>query len=110
MLFHLKAYDVLIGDKNAVKWVKHKGPLNVVELGAQPIEGGHESDGTHLAIARAFVKDNGIIGIGGTGVVGLFPGKVSSKMDGAYVTVGEKEIMVKASFFYFYEKYRFFFC
>ena len=95
----VKAYDVLIGDKNAVKWVKHKGPLNIATLGAQPIVGGHESDGTHLAVARAAVNDNGVMGIGGTGTVGVFPGKVSSKMEGAYVTVGEKEVMVKARFF-----------
>lgn len=79
----VKAYDVLIGDKNAVKWVKHKGggPLNVAKLGAQPIEGGYESDGTHLAIARAFVHDGGVMGMGGTGIKGVFPGKVSSKME-----------------------------
>lgn len=91
----VRAYDILIGDPNAVKWVAHKGPLRVTELGAQPVEGGYESDGTHVAIARAHVDDNGLLGIGGSGIEGVFPGKISSKMEGAYVTVGEKEVMVK---------------
>lgn len=59
------------------------------------MEGGYESDGTRLAIARARVNDNGMLGIGGSGIEGVFPGKVSSKWDGAYVTVGEREIMIK---------------
>ncbi|KAI5123876.1 hypothetical protein M0805_005693 [Coniferiporia weirii] len=78
----VKYYDVLVGDAKAVKWVPHKGHLSISELGAQPIEGGHDPDGTTLAIARGRVKRD------------LFPGKASTKLDGAYITVGEKEVKV----------------
>ncbi|KAI5123877.1 hypothetical protein M0805_005694 [Coniferiporia weirii] len=91
----VKYYDVLVGDAKAVKWVRHKGHLSISDLGAQPIEGGHDPDGTALAIARGRAKEkDGIMGMGGGGKEGLFPGKASSKLDGAYITVGEKEVKV----------------
>ena len=62
------------------------------------MEGGHEDEGTPLAIARAKAKEHsGIMGIGSGGKKGVFPGKASPKLSGAYVTVGDKEVGVDVS-------------
>ncbi|KAH8119165.1 hypothetical protein DFH11DRAFT_1722720 [Phellopilus nigrolimitatus] len=94
---HVNYYETLVGDAKGVKWVPHKGHLSISALGgAQPIEGGHENDGTPLAIARACVHEKqGVMGIGAGGKEGIFPGKASTKLDGAYVTVGDKEVKVE---------------
>ncbi|KAH8119169.1 hypothetical protein DFH11DRAFT_426824 [Phellopilus nigrolimitatus] len=94
---HVNYYEALVGDAKGVKWVPHKGHLSISALGgAQPIEGGHETDGTPLAIARACVHEKqGVMGIGAGGKEGIFPGKASTKLDGAYVTVGDKEVKVE---------------
>lgn len=72
------------------------GRFSFESLGARAVDGGHEDDGTPLAIARAHAKErSGLLGIGGGGASGLFPGKASPKLDGAYVTVGDKEVKVE---------------
>ena len=79
------------------------GTFSFDRLGARPVEGGHEDDGTPLVIARGHAKEHsGILGIGGGGEKGLFPGKASPKLSGAYVTVGEKEVKVDVSVFPFF--------
>lgn len=102
---HVKQYEVLVGDSRGVRWVPSSGTFSFEKLGARPVEGGHEDDGTPLVIARARAKEHsGILGIGGGGKEGLFPGKASPKLSGAYVTVGDKEVKVDVSvifFFYF---------
>ena len=95
---HVKQYEVLIGDPRAIRWVPVEGTFSFDKLGARPVEGGREDDGTPLVIARAHAKErSGILGIGGGGQEGLFPGKASPKLSGAYVTVGDKEVKVEVS-------------
>ncbi|KAL5523918.1 hypothetical protein ACEPAG_8091 [Sanghuangporus baumii] len=93
---HVNQYEVLIGDPRAVRWVPMSGTFSFDNLGARAVEGGREDDGTPLVIARARAKErSGIFGIGGGGEEGLFPGKASPKLSGAYVTVGDKEVKVE---------------
>ncbi|KDR70428.1 hypothetical protein GALMADRAFT_884972 [Galerina marginata CBS 339.88] len=79
---HVEEYEVLIGDMNRLKWVPASGRLNVNSLGYRPVPAGHENDGTPLYIAEAPHKD------------AVHPGKVSEKLDGAYIPYdgGEKHI------------------
>jgi len=79
----VKEYEVLVGDNNRLKWVSASGRLNIADLGLRPVEGGREKDGTPLYIAHAPYK-------GATQ-----PGKVSQKLDGAYITYGGKEKVIK---------------
>jgi hypothetical protein len=90
---------------NRLHWVSTSGRLNVGNLGYRPVEGGHETDGTAIYIARGPYKD------------ATHPGKASEKLDGesksscqyrvvdlfifsgAYVTYGGKERVVKVSLF-----------
>ncbi|TFK44555.1 carbohydrate-binding module family 12 protein [Crucibulum laeve] len=76
-------YEILLGDMRALRWVPAKGKLSVSELGHRPVEGGHESDGTRLYIAKAEHK----------GV--QYPGKASEQLDGAYIPYKETEKRVK---------------
>jgi len=77
-------FEVLIGSRSGVRWVKAKGTLEMSELnGARPVEGGREADGTPLFIAHAIYKGNTI------------PGKASSKLSGAFVPYDDDEKEVK---------------
>ncbi|KAF8588707.1 carbohydrate-binding module family 12 protein [Ramaria rubella] len=71
--FQVGAYEVLIGDGRAVRWVDTHGHLKPAGLGCRLVEGGHEEDGTFLFIARADHKH------------GVYPGKASEVLDGAYI-------------------------
>jgi hypothetical protein len=74
------------------------GRFSFDAAGGRTVEGGKEDDGTPLAIARGKAKEHsGVFGVGGGGQKGLFPGKASPKLNGAYVTVGDKEVEVKVS-------------
>lgn len=55
-----------------LRWVSAHGHLNVQSLGARPVEGGRESDGTPLYIAKAFHKG------------AEHPGKASEKLHGKF--------------------------
>lgn len=79
---HLDTYEVLVGDARAVHWVEAHGRLNLNELGARPVEGGHEADGTPLYIAQAHVNN------------GVHPGKCSEKLSHAFIPYNgsEKEV------------------
>lgn len=78
----LDTYEVLVGDRNAVRWVDVSGRLKLNELGARPVEGGHEADGTPLFIAQGHVNN------------GVHPGKISEKLSHAFIPYGgtEKEV------------------
>jgi hypothetical protein len=70
-------YEILIGNERAVKWIKCKGhPKN---LGAQPVEGGRESNGDPLYIIQ--VEHHGEI----------HPGKGGPKWDFAMYGYGYVE-------------------
>ena len=49
-------------------WVEASGRLDLNALGARPVEGGRESDGTLLFIAQGHVNN------------GVHPGKISEKL------------------------------
>jgi len=76
-------YEILIGDSRAVRWVDSHGHLQLHSLGAQPVEGGREKDGTPLYICQAPYK-------GGT-----HPGKTSPTFNGGVIAWGGKEEIVK---------------
>ncbi|CAL1707879.1 unnamed protein product [Somion occarium] len=79
---HLPTYEVLLGDPRAVRWVDFHGRLDLARLGARPVEGGREAKGTPLFIAQAHHKN------------AIHPGKISEKLDSAFIPYGggEKEI------------------
>ncbi|KAI0071721.1 carbohydrate-binding module family 12 protein [Panus rudis PR-1116 ss-1] len=79
---HVDKYEVLLGDKRAVRWVDAHGRLNVQNLGARPVEGGRESDGTPLYIAQAHYHN------------AITPGKISERLNAAFIPYSgtEKEI------------------
>lgn len=66
----LSKYEVLVGDQRALRWVQSQGRLSIQNLGARPVEGGREKDGTPLFIASAQHGPN------------VIPGKVSERLDG----------------------------
>jgi hypothetical protein len=76
-------FEVLVGDMSHLRWVSTSGRLNVASLGYRPVEGGHEKNGTPVYIARAPHKE------------ATQPGKVSEELDGAYITYGGKEKVIK---------------
>ena len=67
----LETYEVLVGDARAVHWVDAHGRLDLSALGARPVEGGHEADGTPLFVAKAHLHNS------------VHPGKISERLDGA---------------------------
>lgn len=78
----LKDYEVLCGDSRAIRWVDVNGRMNVQSCG-RLVEGGREADGTPLYVAQAPYK-------GGT-----HPGKASERFDGAVISYGDDEKLVK---------------
>ena len=68
----IKQYEVLLGDSQGVRWVPHRGRFDPNSLGARPVEGGREADGTPLYIAQAHVNN------------GIHPGKCSEKLSRAF--------------------------
>jgi len=76
---HVKQFEVLIGQHSATRWVRASGKLKPHELGHRPILGGNEQDGTELFIARAEHKG------------AIIPGKASKWLNGACITIDNKE-------------------
>ncbi|KAI0822071.1 carbohydrate-binding module family 12 protein [Trametes gibbosa] len=76
---HLPKFEVLVGDMRALRWVDTHGRVDLERLGARPVEGGREADGTPLFIAQA--HHHGAI----------VPGKCSSKLSGAFVPYAATE-------------------
>jgi len=79
----LDTYEILVGNNNKVKWVTVKGSLKVDSLGATPVDGGKENDGTPLYIARA--------PYGESDPIDVHPGKVSEKLGGTLIPYGGTE-------------------
>ncbi|KAI0357544.1 carbohydrate-binding module family 12 protein [Trametes cingulata] len=76
---HLPKFEVLVGDMRALRWVDHHGRLDLDRLGARPVEGGHEADGTPLFIAQAHHHD------------AIVPGKCGPKLDAAFIPYANTE-------------------
>ncbi|KAI1794981.1 hypothetical protein LXA43DRAFT_971022 [Ganoderma leucocontextum] len=76
---HLAKYEVLVGDKRAVRWVDFRGRVELDKLPGRPVEGGREANGTPLFIAQA--SHSGAI----------VPGKCGPKLSGAFVPYGNDE-------------------
>ncbi|KAJ3483283.1 hypothetical protein NLI96_g6428 [Meripilus lineatus] len=72
-------YEILLGNPNSVRWVDGHGRLNLQSLGARPVEGGYEANGTPLFIAQASIKGS------------IQPGKISEKLDRAFIPYGGDE-------------------
>ncbi|KAG5646269.1 hypothetical protein DXG03_003865 [Asterophora parasitica] len=79
----LDTFEVLLGNLPALRWVPTRGKVNVSSLGYNPVEGGHEHDGTPLYIIKAVH--------GGV----YYPGKASATLDGAYIPLGGTEKNIK---------------
>lgn len=75
----LPKFEVLVGDMRALRWVDTRGRVDLDRLGARPVEGGREADGTPLFIAQA--HHHGAI----------VPGKCSVRLDGAFVPYANTE-------------------
>ena len=71
----------------ALRWVDWRGRVDLDALGARPVEGGREADGTPLFVAQAH-HHNAIV-----------PGKCSPKLSAAFVPYDntEKEKKVRLS-------------
>lgn len=94
----MRQFEALLANPQAVRWVPHSGRFDPSESGLRAVEGGREDNNTPLFIARAHAKEHqGILGFGGGGKEGLYPGKCSPVLDKAFVTVGEKEVGVSVS-------------
>ncbi|KAI0328989.1 carbohydrate-binding module family 12 protein [Cubamyces sp. BRFM 1775] len=76
---HLPKFEVLVGDMRALRWVDCHGRVDLERLGARPVEGGHEADGTPLFIAQA--HHHGAI----------VPGKCGPKLHAAFLPYGNSE-------------------
>ncbi|EPQ57167.1 hypothetical protein GLOTRDRAFT_58343 [Gloeophyllum trabeum ATCC 11539] len=79
----VETFEILIGDMRGLRWVDTSGHLDVQSLGATPVEGGRESDGSPIYIAQA--PHHG----------GIHPGKASAVLDGAYIPYDGTEKKVK---------------
>jgi len=79
----LDTYEILVGDMNGLQWVDSSGHLNVESLGLRPVEGGRGKDGELLYIAEA--PHNGAV----------HPGIASTKLDGAVIPYGGKQVHVQ---------------
>jgi len=81
--YDISSYEVLVGNSNAIRWVPTGGVLRIDQLGARPVEGGHENDGTPIYIASVDFHGS------------RHCGKATTKLDGAYIAYGDKEERVK---------------
>ncbi|KAJ3516540.1 hypothetical protein NLJ89_g1050 [Agrocybe chaxingu] len=80
---HVEDYEVLAGDMSQLRWVASSGKLHLASLGARPVEGGREVDGTPIYVAKAPHKG------------AEHPGKVGENWDGAYIPYDGEEKLVK---------------
>ena len=78
----------------SVRWADMSGSFSDKYLHpSQIVKGCHEDDGTELAIARAMAREHMHIGLFTEMHIQL--GKASSKLSGAYVMAGKKEVEVE---------------
>ncbi|PPR05943.1 hypothetical protein CVT24_006668 [Panaeolus cyanescens] len=76
---HVDTYEILLGDSNRLRWVPYSGKFSLASLGAQPIEGGREANGTRIYVVQAFHKG------------AVHPGKVGDGWDSAYIPYDGRE-------------------
>ncbi|KZV69357.1 carbohydrate-binding module family 12 protein [Peniophora sp. CONT] len=81
--FEVTTYEILLGDERAVHWEHLRGRFVPQNLYNSPVDGGHEANGTPIAVARA-EKDGWII-----------PGKASANVEGANIAHHGKEKRVE---------------
>ena len=75
----LGKFEVLVGDKRAVRWVDYRGRIELDKLPGRPVEGGREADGSPLFIAQAH-HNNAIV-----------PGKCGPTLPAAFVPYANDE-------------------
>jgi len=80
---HLDTYEILVGNMQGLRWVSAHGRLNLAALGARPVEGGRDPDGTPIYIAKAPHKG------------AEHPGKASERLDGALIPYDGGEKLIK---------------
>ena len=68
-----------MGDSRATRWVDCEGRFDPESLGARPVEGGREADGTPLFIAQAHYNN------------AIVPGKCSTHLKAAFVPYANSE-------------------
>ncbi|KAF8482951.1 hypothetical protein DFH94DRAFT_843948 [Russula ochroleuca] len=79
----LNKFEVLIGDPKGIRWVSYSYQLDLQRLGATPVEGGKEANGTPLYIAR--VKYSG----------GVHTAKVGTHLPAAQLAFSGTEVSVE---------------
>jgi len=73
-------FEILCGDKNAVRWVNHSSGHGVIQAqGWQPVDGGREEDGRFLFVCQVLHEG------------GVHPCKAQDNTDFAIFTYGGKE-------------------
>ncbi|KAI0704032.1 hypothetical protein C8Q76DRAFT_771462 [Earliella scabrosa] len=79
---HLPQYEVLVGDRHAIRWVAWEGRVDLGMLPGRPVEGGREADGQPLFVAQA-THNNAVV-----------PGKCGPHLPGAFIPYAndEKEV------------------
>jgi len=75
----LNGFEVLVGDPRSVRWVSVSGRFRAKDLDQRPVDGGKDTDGTRLLIARAT--------LGGA----IHPGKIAEGSKAAFIPWGGKE-------------------
>jgi len=78
----LRKFEVLVGDDRAIRWVSFSYQLNLEELQAKPVEGGKESNGAPLYVAR--VQYNG----------GVHTAKIGEHLPAAHLAFSGTEVLV----------------
>jgi Protein of unknown function (DUF3421) len=78
----LNKFEVLIGDRRAIRWVRFRGQLNLRQLGATPVEGGREADGTLLYTCRVRYRD------------GTHPAKIGEHLPAAHLAFSGTEVLI----------------
>lgn len=80
-------YEILVGNSRAIRWMSCSGQINLASLGARPVEGGREPDGTPIYIAQAPYHG------------AVHPGKASEIYgDGCFIPYDDTEKKVKVTY------------
>jgi Protein of unknown function (DUF3421) len=75
----LEKYEILVGNPNSVRWIPVSGRLKLQALGARPVDGGVDCNGSQLYVARSHFKG------------GIHPGKVGEHLKCAFIPYKEDE-------------------
>lgn len=77
-----------MADPQGVQWVSFRQQLRLEELGATPVEGGKEANGTLLYVARVRYND------------GIHPAKCGTHLPGAQLAHSGTEIVIDVRILY----------